>query len=160
MGELLNQNHKTQDLDLETDLLQTITTMPTQDSSLAMELLMPVLLEQLLELLANMLQTRSSTPVQEVVPGSKIQTTEFLVEILVTFFLELSQDLLGLQLQTLLLEVHVEDKISYHNIICTISKTSLPIHFVLQAVSCNKQSSDTIVHILDSILYKFDFLTK
>merc|ERR1712221_40540 len=65
----------------------------------------------------------------------------------------------GHQLQTLLLEVHVEDKISYHDIICTISKTSLPIHFVLQAVSCNKQSSDTIVHILDSILYKFDFLT-
>jgi len=88
--------------------------MPTQDSSLAMELLMPVLLEQPLELLANMLQTRSSTPVQEVVPGSKIQTTEFLVEILETFFLELSQDLQGHQLQTLLLEVHVEDKISYH----------------------------------------------
>merc|ERR1712198_366146 len=149
-----NQNHKTQDLDLETDLLQTITTMPTQGSSLAMELLMPVLLEQPLELLANMLQTISSTPVQEVVPGSKIQTTEFLVEILETFFLELSQDLQGHQLQTLLLEVHVGDKISYH------SKTSLPIHFVLQAVSCNKQSSDTTVHILDSILYKFDFLTK
>merc|ERR1711973_637217 len=51
-----------------------------------MELLMLVLLELPLELLANMLQTRSSTPVQEVVPGSKIQTTEFLVEILETFF--------------------------------------------------------------------------
>merc|ERR1711973_562306 len=119
------------------------TTMPTQDSSLAMELLMLVLLELPQELLANMLQTRSSTPVQEVVPGSKIQTIEFLVEILETFFLELSQDLQGHQLQTLLLEVHVEDKISYHNIICTISKTSL-------LYQCNKQSSDTTVHILDS----------
>merc|ERR1712189_90200 len=48
---------KTQDLDLETDPLQTITRMPTQDSSLAMELLMLVLLELPLELLANMLQT-------------------------------------------------------------------------------------------------------
>merc|ERR1712145_5564 len=101
-----------------------------------------------------------SSGIKAVLQVSKIPTTEFLVEILVTFFLELSQDLLGHQLQTLLLEVHVEDKISYHDIICTISKTSLPIHFVLQAVSCNKQSSDTIVHILDSILYKFDFLTK
>merc|ERR1719461_2202681 len=118
--ELLNQNHKTQDLDLETDPLQTITTMPTHDSSLAMELLMPVLLEQPQELLANMLQTRSSTPVQEVVPGSKIQTTEYLVEILETFFLELLQDLRVHQLLTLQVEVHVGDKIFNHMYIHTI----------------------------------------
>merc|ERR1712198_441303 len=119
--ELLNQNHKTQDLDLETDHLQTITTMPTQDSSLAMELLMLVLQELPQELLANMLRTRSSTPVQEVVvPGSKIQTTEFLVEILETFFLELLQDLRVHQLLTLQLEVHAEDKIFNHMYIHTI----------------------------------------
>jgi len=88
--------------------------MPTQDSSLAMELLMPVLLELPQELLANMLQTRSSTPVQEGVPGSKIQTTEYLVEILETFFLELSQDLRVHRLLTLQLEVHAEDKIFNH----------------------------------------------
>merc|ERR1712098_72073 len=107
-------------LDLETDPLQTITTMPTQDSSLAMELLMPVLLELPLELLANTLRTRSSTPVQEGVPGSKIQTTEYLVEILETFFLELLQDLRVHQLLTLQLEVHAEDKIFNNMYIHTI----------------------------------------
>merc|ERR1712198_57663 len=47
--------------------------------------------------------------------GTRKQNTNNRIfgEILETFFLELSQDLQGHQLQTLLLEVHVGDKISY-----------------------------------------------
>ena len=58
------------------------------------------------------------------------------------------------------LALNCNNSTKYYILNFTIIKTSLPIHFVLQAVSCNKQSSDTTVHILDSILYKFDFLTK
>merc|ERR1712126_111294 len=86
-------------------------TIPTQDSSLAMEPLMQDLLEQQLELRDNLLQTRSLTHAPEVAPETKIPTTESLVETLETSFWELLQDLQAHQLLMLLPEVLVEDKI-------------------------------------------------
>merc|ERR1712038_1759289 len=103
--ELLNLNHKEPDSTLETDHPQAAAaTMPTQDSSLAMELLM-------LDLPANILPTRSSTHAPEEVPEIKTQTTEFLVVTLEISFWELLVDLLPLLLLMRLLEVLVEDKI-------------------------------------------------
>merc|ERR1712243_482487 len=97
--EQLFLNHKTQDLE-ETATIQ------TQGFSLAMELLMLVLLELQLESLDNLLQTKSSTLAPEVAPETRIQTTEFSVATLITFFWELLQDLLELLLLMLPLEAH------------------------------------------------------
>merc|ERR1712130_911727 len=109
--ERLNLNHKTQDSTLEADHPQAAaTTMPTLDSSLAMELLMPVLPELQLDLPANTLPIRSSTHAPEEVPEIRTQTTGFLVVTLEISFWELLVDLLPLLLLMLLLEVLVEEK--------------------------------------------------
>merc|ERR1712152_82549 len=94
-----------------TQELEETVTIPTQDSSLAMEPLMQDLLEQQLELQDNLLQTRSLTHAPEVAPETKIPTTESSVETLETSFWELLQDLQAHQLLMLLLEVLVEDKV-------------------------------------------------
>merc|ERR1712126_361515 len=111
--ERLNLNHKTRDSTLEADHPQAVAaaTMPTQDSSLAMELLMPVLPELQLDLPANTLPIRSSTHAPEEVPEIRTQTTEFLVGTLEISCWELLVDLQLLLLLMLLLEVLVEDKI-------------------------------------------------
>merc|ERR1711915_911048 len=110
--ELLNLNHKEPDSTLETDHPQAAAAiMPTQDSSLAMELLMPVLPELQLDLPANILPIRSSTHAPEEVPEIRTQTTEFLVVTPEISFWELLVDLLLLLLLMQLLEVLVEDKI-------------------------------------------------
>merc|ERR1712098_841799 len=109
--EPLNLNHKTQDLTLETDHHgAAAATMPTQDSSRAMELLMPVLPELQLDLPANILPIRSSTHAEEV-PEIRTQTTGFLVVTLEISYWELLVDLQPLLLLMLLLEVLVADKI-------------------------------------------------
>merc|ERR1711915_525626 len=116
--ELLNLNHKEPDSTLETDHPQAAAaTMPTQDSLLAMELLMLVLPELQLDLPANILPTRSSTHAPEVVLEIRTQTTEFLVVTLEISFWELLVDLLPLLLLMQLLEVLVEDKINIYGIL-------------------------------------------
>merc|ERR1712126_21505 len=114
--ERLNLNHKTRDSTLEADHPQAAAaaTMPTQDSSLAMELLMPVLPELQLDLPANTLPIRSSTHAPEEVPEIRTQTTAFLVVTLEISFWELLVDLQLLLLLMLLLEVLVEDKINIY----------------------------------------------
>merc|ERR1712018_231973 len=108
---------QTQDSTLEADHPQAAaTTMPTQDSSLAMELLMPVLPELQLDLPANILPTRSSTHAPEVVLEIRTQTTEFLVVTLEISFWELLVDLLLLLLLMLLLEVLVEENFFFDKI--------------------------------------------
>merc|ERR1712073_282562 len=88
------------------------TIIPTQDSSLATEHLMLVLLELLLELLDSTSPTSSSTPAGTGTGTTTEdkQITESLVETPETSFLALLGVLLLLPLQMLLLEILVEDK--------------------------------------------------